>query len=270
MTANELRRELSARNLVWAEHLAHEMTFGRSPCIIHAGQADGSHGNFLTASWRRIQACPRWRRRLEKAYTAGRRVPRSFDRRRGELEAATSSDALLMNLFCYPGMLRRASVIRLLGNQSGHLPAFGVRAKIPLSSGQADRTELDLQLGDLLLEAKLTEAGFQTARPALVSRYRDLDVCFFVEDLPRTATGDFSSYQLLRGVLAAFALDSRFAVVLDRRRGDLIEQWFDILRAVRFSDLRSRLQLVSWQELATAAPSAVRRFLEVKYGITPC
>lgn len=269
MTANELRRELSARNLIWAEHLEYEITFGRSPCIIHAGQADGGHGNFLAASWRRIQKQSRWRRRLEKAYTAGARVARSYDRRRGELEAANSSDALLMNLFCYPGMLRRPAVVRLLGNQPGYLPAFGVRAHIPLSSDHADRTELDLQLGDLLIEAKLTETGFQTARPALVSRYRDLDVCFFVEELPRTATGDFESYQLLRGVLAAYALNSRFAVVLDHRRGDLIERWFDVLRAVRSSDLRSHLQLVSWQELATAAPSAVRTFLEAKYGITP-
>ena len=270
MTANQLRQELSARNLVWAEHLAHEATYSRSPCIIHSSQEDGSHGNFLDASWRRIQARPGWRRRLKKAYTAARRVSRSQDRQRGELEAATSSDALLMNVFCYPGILRRPAVLRLLGNQPGHLPAFGVRANIPLCGGMSDRTELDLQLGDLILEAKLTETGFQTARPSLVSRYRDLDACFSVEDLPRTATGDFQSYQLLRGVLAAHALDCRFAVVLDRRRTDLVDRWFDVLRAVRSSDLRSRLQLVNWQELAAAAPLALRRFLEAKYGIIPC
>ncbi len=269
MTANQLRQELSARNLAWAEHLAHETTYSRSPCVVHAGQEDGSHGNFLAASWRRIQARPGWRRRLEKAYTAARQVPRSRDRQRGELEAATSSDALLMNVFCYPGMLRRPAILRLLGNQPRLLPAFGVRAHIPLCNRKFDRTELDLQLGDLVLEAKLTEAGFQTARPALVSRYRDLDGCFAVAELPRTATDDFQSYQLLRGVLAAHALDCRFAVVLDRRRSDLIERWFEILRAVRSSDLRSRLQIVTWQELAMAAPLVVRRFLEVKYGITP-
>ena len=270
MTATQLRQELSARNLVWAEHLAHETTPGQSPCIIHASQADGSHGNFLAASWRRIQARPSWRRRLEKAYTGARQIPRSQDRRRGELEAATSSDALLMNVFCYPGILRRPALLRLLGNQPGLLPTFGVRARLSLLNGRADRTELDLQLGDLVLEAKLTESGFQTARPELVSRYSDLEACFFVEELPRTVTGDFQSYQLLRGVLAAHALGCRFAVVLDRRRNDLIERWFEVLRAVRSSDLRSRLQLVSWQELAGVAPTAVRSFLEAKYGILPC
>ena len=93
MTANELRRELSARNRIWAEHLEHDATYGNVPCIIHAAQPDGSHGNFLPASWRRIQARASWRRRLEKAYTSGKRIARSQDRWRGELEAATSSGA---------------------------------------------------------------------------------------------------------------------------------------------------------------------------------
>ena len=85
MTANELRRELNVRNLAWANQLEYEATFGSSPCIIHAEQPDGSHGNFLAASWRRIQARPAWQRRLSKAYTAGKRVPRSNDRWRGRV-----------------------------------------------------------------------------------------------------------------------------------------------------------------------------------------
>ena len=267
MTATELRRELSARNRIWAEHLEHDATYGRVPCIVHAAQADGSHGNFLAASWRRIQARSSWRRRLEKAYTAGGRGARSQDRRRGELEAATSSDALLMNVFCYPGLLRRPAIERLLGTEPKSIPTFGIRAQVPFSSGGVDRSEIDLRLGDLLLEAKLTETGFQTARPSLVHQYRDLDTCFSLEDLPRTPAGDFQSYQLLRSVLAAYTLDSRFAVILDRRRYDLLERWFEVLRAVRSSSLRSRLQLLSWQEVAAAAPTIVQRFLSTKYGI---
>lgn len=267
MTATELRRDLSVRNQAWAAHLKHDTTVGSAPCIIHAEQEDGSHGNFLAASWRRIQACSSWRRRLAKAYTAGKHIARSQDRWRGELEAATSSDALLMNVFCYPGLLRRPPLQRLLCVSAASVPAFGVRAAVPLCTGNVDRTEMDLCLGDLLLEAKLTETGFQTARPSLVLRYRDLNACFSVEDLPRTAAGHFQSYQLLRGVLAAHASDQRFAVVLDRRRSDLIERWFEVLCAVRSGNLRSRLQLVSWQELAAASPRTVRLFLAEKYGI---
>lgn len=267
MTARQLRQELSARNLIWAEHLVHETTYSRSPSVIHSCQSDGTHGNFIAASWRRIQARSTWRRRLTKAYTAGRQLPYSHARERGELEAATSSDALLMNIFCYPGMLRRPGLVRLLGSRPEALPAFGVRARIPLLNGRFDRTELDLELGDLVLEAKLTESGFQTATAALISRYSDLDTCFAVKDLPRTANGDFQSYQLVRGVLAAYALERRFAVAVDHRRTDLIERWFEVLRAVRSSDLRSRLQLISWQELAAVAPPNLRLFLGTKYGI---
>lgn len=267
MTASELRRELSARNLAWAAKLDHESTYGEVPCVIHAEQQEGGHGNFLSASWRRIQSRPSWRRRLEKSYTAGKRVPRSHDRWRGELEAATSSDALLMNLFCYPGMLRRPSVLRLLGTDAGLPPSFGVRAEVPLENGSVDRTEVDLHLGDLLLEAKLTETSFQTARSALVCRYRDLELCFHVEDLPRTASGDFDSYQLVRGVLAAFAHQCRFAVLLDRRRVDLVDRWFEVLRAVRSCELRSRLQLLTWQDFGAASSTTMRHFLAEKYGI---
>ncbi len=158
MSAGDLRRDLSARNLVWAERLTHETTYGSVPCVIYAEDGEGAgHGNFLTASYRRICADREWRRRLSKVYTASRRVARSHDRRRSELECANSSDALLMNLFCYPGILRRPGVCRLLGVDAGLRPEFGVRVQTPLAKAGVDRTEVDMQLGDLLVEAKLTE-----------------------------------------------------------------------------------------------------------------
>ena len=126
---------------------------------------------------------------------AGRRVwPRSIPARdsfpekqiarRGELECANSSDALLMNIFCYPGILRRAALCSLLGIQAAFMPAFGFRPGIPLKNGAQDRSEIDLKLGDLFIEAKLTEGDFQTARCDLVHRYRDLDAVFDVGRLP--------------------------------------------------------------------------------------
>ena len=69
--------------------------------------------------------------------------------RRSELECANSSDALLMNLFCYPGLTRRPGVCRLLGVDAGLRPEFGVRVQVPLANGRVDRTEVDMQLGDL-------------------------------------------------------------------------------------------------------------------------
>ena len=118
------------------------------------------HGNFIAASYRRICANKAWSRRLGKSYTASARVPRARDRHRAELECANSSDALLMNIFCYPGVLRRQQFCQLLGIEAGLRPEFGARAYIRMQRDEIDRTELDMRLGSLMVEAKLTETGF--------------------------------------------------------------------------------------------------------------
>jgi hypothetical protein len=100
-----------------------------------------------------------------------------------------------------------------------------------------------------------------------VLRYRDFQHVFDPRALAEQA-GCYLHYQLIRGALAAFAEpDCRFCVVCDARRPDLAEAWFSVVRAVRGPDLRSRLQLVTWQELAGAMPPAMQRWLAAKYGI---
>ena len=271
LTPTQLRRELSARNLDRAQTHPHELTTSHTPSVLYTPDPEAArHGNFLPSAYRRILANPAWSRRLEKSYTAASRIPRRHDRaHRAELDCAASSDALLMNIFCFPGILRRPALCALLGIPTGLTPQFGVRAGIPTTGTLPDRTELDLVLGDLLLEAKLTEFGFGQARPALVTRFRDLALAFDPDDLPRTPTGAFTHYQLLRGVLAAHATCARFALLADSRRPDLHEAWFAILCSVRSADLRSRLRLLTWQDLAATLPRSLRLFLAEKYGIHP-
>jgi hypothetical protein len=162
-----------------------------------------------------------------------------------------------------------------------------------------DRTEIDLQLGALFIEAKLTESNFQTASPRLIERYRDLESIFAVERLPskimtpptQPLVEDFSDleepspnllspptarsrtviqgYQLIRNVLAAFASDASFCVLCDARRRDLIEIWYSILSAVHYPSFAWRLKLLTWQELTSALPEDLQQFLESKYGIHP-
>jgi hypothetical protein len=132
-----------------------------------------------------------------------------------------------------------------------------------------DRTEIDLQLGTLFLEAKLTESNFQTAAPRLIERYRDLEIIFDLTCLPRKPTGVIQGYQLIRNVLAAYASDAGFCVLCDTRRRDLIEIWYSVLSAVHSYTFATRLKLLTWQELATTLPQDLQRFLEAKYGIVP-
>lgn len=137
-----------------------------------------------------------------------------------------------------------------------------------MRNGEVDRTEIDMRLGDLLCEAKLTETGFQSTAMQRLLRYEGIAETFEVDDLPRNGSG-VPGYQLIRGVLAAQGSGGRFALLADARRTDLHEMWFRVLRAVHSFDLRSRMALVSWQEIAATMPRTVQDFLAAKYGIEP-
>ena len=91
---------------------------------------------------------------------------------------ATAPTRLLMNIFCYPGVAGSAAVASLLGIEPSQNPEFGFKARVPLKSGQADRTEVDMRLGDLLVEAKLTESNFQSKDVSVVQGYRDFQKVF--------------------------------------------------------------------------------------------
>jgi hypothetical protein len=226
-----------------------------------------------------------------------------------ELDCANSSDALLMNIFCHPAVFSdghlNTAIANLLGVPTDTQPKFGIHPGVPLrqtrrprtkkttpapktslrlfhdsASTQTnepeplkDRTEIDLQLDTLFVEAKLTESNFQTASLRLIQRYRDLETVFDIEGLPRrssSANADtIQGYQLVRNVLAAFASDASFCVLCDARRHDLIEIWYSVLSAVHYSSFAWRLKLLTWQELADALPKDLQNFLDAKYGIVP-
>jgi hypothetical protein len=146
------------------------------------------------------------------------------------------------------------------------MPQFGFRPGIPLRSEKTDRTEIDMKLGNLMIEAKLTETDFQTAPTKMIKRYRDLDEVFDPEELMMSDV--VPNYQLIRGVLAASATGGTFCVLCDARRPDLIEDWYAVMRAVRSCVLRCRLQLLTWQELTIVLSKPLQKFLAAKYGIT--
>lgn len=263
--ATGLRYALSARALARTIESAHEVT--RSS-VIFAPNAT-THGNFIDASYRRIVANPAWAARLSKAHTAKRQARRTGPdeqiRPWRELDSATSSDALLMNIFCYP-KFQTLRLCTLLGIEPGTQPEFGYHPHLELERNLLDRTEIDMRLGNLLVEAKLTEADFQFAPMRLIERYPEFEEVFDREALEITKRG-VRSYQLIRGVLAAHAEQSRFCVMLDARRPDLIEAWYAVIRAVRSYQMQSQLRLLTWQEIAAALPPKLATFLSAKYGI---
>ncbi len=270
-SAPQLRRDLNARATVYARQhgLLHDFTTGRDPSVIFGVDDGGRHGNFHPASYRAILAEPDWSARLGKAHTANRRAFPRADWSWRELDCAASSDALLMNVFCHPGTLRSFSVQLLLGIEQGTKPRFGVHPRLERTRGLIDMTEIDMELGELLVEAKLTEGGFTPARPALLDRYPRWREIFDESALPRTENGSCSAYQLVRGVLAAEESGGSFCLLADARRPDLLHAWQSVIGAVGRASLRCRLKMLTWQELAAPLPDDLRSFLREKYGIEP-
>lgn len=339
--AAALRAKLAARNREWARGRAHVESYGDDRVVVyepepfeHSRRTGERHGNFYDPAYAAILSRPEWAKRLQKAHTGRKDLPRSESGRKWrELDSCMSSDALLMNVFCTPGVAESAALRRMLGVEGVDVPRFGWKARVPLASGLLDRTEVDMRWGDkatpkkktglwgapLLVEAKLTEGDFQTRAAAVVEGYRDFDTVFDRELLPRVevvtarrrvaaefveaysqewedTTGvalddveavaaefqtglvaeaeeraprevRYRSYQLIRNVLAAYAEGARFCVIADERRPDLKEAWFRVLAAVRSAEMRTRCLMLTWQELASLAPTGLREFLLQKYGI---
>jgi hypothetical protein len=325
LNGSQLRRELALRNRRWARGRLHVESYGSDPVIVYGpencadeehsaptGAPVTRHGNFFDVAYAAILARPAWMKRFNKVHPQGRSAlpkPASDPARRWrELDSCMSSDALLMNVFCTPGVVESTAVRRALGIDAGAVPEFGWRARVPLKNGLVDRTEVDMRLGTLLVEAKLTEADFQTCKAEVVESYRDFDVAFDRDLLPRTpivlgrrkdevefpedysqeyepvvierdvlavperrqvlvVESGYASYQLIRNTLAAYAQGCSFCVVHDERRPDLREAWFQVIAAVKSADLRVRLQVLTWQELAALLPEDLQNFLDLKYGI---
>ena len=325
--ASDLRRELGLRNRLWGRGRAHVESYGNPPVIVYSPEhptdedlsggipaGGGRHGNFFDPAYAAIASRPEWMRRFDKIHAQGRALPKAESGRRWrELDSSMSSDALLMNVFCAPGVAEAPAVRRTLGVDGEDTPLFGWRARVPLASGRFDRTEVDMRWGSLLVEAKLTEGDFQSCKAEVAERYRDFDAVFERALLPRvvlrtarrrtavefaeeftqewedavadegmahefqegivaraqavSAETGYAGYQLIRNVLAAYAEGCSFCAVHDARRPDLREAWFQVMAAVKSAEMRVRLKVLTWQELAALLAENLQQFLDLKYGI---
>ncbi len=45
------------------------------------------------------------------------------------------------------------------------------------------------------------------------------------------------------------------------------KQWFQVMAAVKSAEMRVRLKVLTWQELAAYLPEELQEFLDLKYGI---
>ena len=266
--ADALREELRERAEVLpaAKSPLAYRSVGRAPVLLFRPSDDGrTHGNFFRAAWAGITSHPAWQLRLNKVHSQLRSLPPDCHSWARELDSSNSSDALLMNIFCLPSASARAAVV-LGADPPNAEPAFGFNPRVDLLSGSTDETEVDMRLGDTLVEAKLTEADFKSREKTHVFHYKAFQDVFEVDLLPGNTT-HFYSYQLIRNVLAAAQLHLRLVVVIDFRRPDLLQEWWSVHMAIRNARLRARCGVRFWQELAATLETEHAAFLEEKYGI---
>jgi hypothetical protein len=268
---SKLKDELRERAVYLATNqgIRHYSSLGESPTILFPIAADwNSHGNFHPDTLRAILASAVLARRLDKAHArAADTLPVEGAGAR-ELDSSNSSDALLMNCFCFPGAVPR--IMKGLGLWesigSTAMPEFGVKAKLPKAQNRQDATELDMKIGSHIFEAKLTEKDFTSSAIEHVREYTDFNSVFDSSALP-VVDSEFKGYQLIRNVLAAFHLNATLIVLLDQRRPDLLQEWWAVHSAIKDAKLRLRCGFRTWQQVAAASPPLLAAYLSGKYGI---
>jgi len=128
-----LRRELSARNASYAAlgQVPHVTSYGEMPVMVYQTSSCGKkHGNFISASYQALLRRPEWRKRFDKVHSSADRTLPKSDCVWKELDSSMSSDALLMNIFCYPGVTKSSELSMLLGTEMGDRPEFGFKPRV--------------------------------------------------------------------------------------------------------------------------------------------
>ena len=230
----------------------------RDSAVIYR-RTSSEHGNFHSRVYEAILGNSDWSARLDKSHTyfGGTDIK--------ELDSSSSSDALLMNFFCYPEISRWTGPSELLGLTSWSDMKFGWDPGLP-NEAAGHHTECDLKIGTHIFEAKLTESDFTSKAQDVVRGYPNVDALF---DLDRLCEpdGTVSNYQLIRNIIAAHQHGKKFTVLLDARRPDLIRNVMDTLLAVKDIEMTRRCGFCTWQELAASVGKDLGRFLSVKYGL---
>lgn len=230
----------------------------RKSALVFKTSSDGTvNPNFNENSLRHISKNQDWKNRLTKRHT-------HFKDDTLEMASSNSSDALLMNIFCHPKFTTWKGPHSILGF-ANEQPKFGCDPGIEKHSSP---TEIDMILGDVIYEAKLTETDFTTKNLQTVQRvYPDIENLF---DLEYLSEGDsVKHYQLLCNIYAVNKMEgiNKFILLLDNRRPDLLHYLLDVIKAIRDDDLRRRCDFITWQQIARTVGKELKDFLQLKYGM---
>lgn len=213
--------------------------------------------NFHPDSFRRITENPDWLQRTQKTH-------QNIEGKK-ELQSSNSSDALLMNIFCYPHISKWKGVLDLLG-VSKIDPVFGLKPLVAKKNGKGDASEIDMVIDDVFVEAKLTEKDFTRKDVSVVEQYVGMAEHFHRNCLVLIGKC-FDNYQIIRNLLAAIQHNKRHILLCDERRPDLVRRYMETVCCLRDVGVRSKCRVVFWQEIQRLSGVSLGKFLKDKYGI---
>jgi len=254
MAPEELKQALRAAAVDFASAQQLALDTSHSSAAIFQRLEDA----FCADSFSAITRNPEWFNRTQKAHS---NVPGAF-----EMQSSNSSDALLMNIFCHPALTSWEGVRELLGFVPIE-PLFGIPASVEKRGTTGDRTEIDMAIGDVFVEAKLTEADFTEKPRAEVERYTQFPEVFDPA-LLEMRDGRYCNYQIIRNILAAAQHGKRHVLLCDARRSDLVRAYYQTLCCVRSEAIRATCRVVFWQELKRVVGANLADFLERRYAIS--
>ena len=211
--------------------------------------------NFLKSSYESILTNSNWERRLMKRHS-------HFKDGTLEMQSSNSSDAILMNIFCNPGMKKWTGPRELLNIDALSDIEFGWK---PVFENEDNHpTEIDMKIGNRIFESKLTEISLTTKPHEIVERYKDFHTVFDSTALDN-GKGEYCHYQLIRNILTAYKYGYSFSILIDESRIDLIKELFSATRAIKDPNLRSRISFITWQEIASVCGTELKEYLSSKY-----
>jgi hypothetical protein len=211
--------------------------------------------NFLPSSFQSIKKNPQWEFRTLKVHA-------NLKDGTLEMQSSNSSDALLMNIFCNPGVGKWTGLQKLLHIDTFSVIEFGWNPSF--ENEVLHPTEIDMKIGNSIFESKLSEESFTEKEKGIVENYSDFYTVFDSQYLPSNNTHYFN-YQLIRNILTAYKYNFTFSILVDQTRTDLIRSLLEVVTAIKEPEIRKRIGFFTWQEIAAVCGSELREFIERKY-----
>ena len=213
--------------------------------------------NFNKESYCNIMKNENWKTRLNKEHNFLK------EDNTLEMQSSNSSDALLMNIFCFPKINNWKGLKNLLEVENFDSIEFGWN---PFFKNEKIKfpTEIDMKINKTIFEAKLTETDFTRKEKTHVELYENFNKIFEKKTM-KVKADNYLHYQLIRNVLTAYKYNLNFILLLDESRTDLIKYLFEIILSIKDKNLREKIRFLTWQEIVYECGKELRYFIEEKY-----